>query len=64
MLQLLLLEMKPKLKLCAVCEAGSDAALYCCEAGSVLLYLSSNMPETLSASSGCKTAQYCAEGDV
>ncbi|KAM9303718.1 thioredoxin-like protein 4A isoform 2-T2 [Morus bassanus] len=39
--------MKPKLKPCelelSVCEAGSDAALYCCEAGSVLLYLGSNV---------------------
>ena len=61
--------MKPKLKPCqlepAVCEAGSDAALYCCEAGSVLLYLGfSIVSETVSASSGCKTGQYCAERDI
>lgn len=61
--------MKPKLKPCelepAVCEASSDATLYFCEAGSVLLYLGSNIvSETVSAASGCKTGQYCAEKDI
>lgn len=59
--------MKPELKPCelelAVYEASSDAALYCCEAGSVLLY-SDTAFETVSASSGCKTGQYCAETDT
>lgn len=61
-LQLLLLTSKPKLKLCelelAVCEAGSDAALYCCCFGSNIV------SESGTASSGSKTGQYCAKRDI
>lgn len=61
--------MKPELKPFelepAVCEAGSEAALYCWEAGSVLLYLGASIVSgSVNASSGCKTGQYCAEGDI
>lgn len=57
--------MKPKVKPCeselSVYEASWDTTLYRCEAGSVLLYLGSNMSQTVNVSSGCRTGQYHAE---